>query len=93
MGGSIRGRVASGDCSPEAPTDPDVRIFRIRLFGPRLRYVTGEERCAVAETDNAPATDSLSPTSCGPVASGDLTTYATRRRPDGESCGALSGCR
>ena len=26
------GRVASGDCSPEAPTDPDVRISRIRLF-------------------------------------------------------------
>ena len=29
---------------PEAPTDPDVRISRIRLFGPRLRYVTGEVR-------------------------------------------------
>jgi hypothetical protein len=42
---SIRGRVASGDCSPEAPTDPDMRIFRIRLFGSRLRYVTGEEMC------------------------------------------------
>ena len=27
---------------PEAPTDPDVRISRIRPFGPRLRYVTGE---------------------------------------------------
>jgi hypothetical protein len=40
--GSIRGRVASGDCSPEAPTDPDMRIFRIRLLGPRLRYVAGE---------------------------------------------------
>ena len=36
------GRVASGDCSPEAPTDPDMRIFRIRLLGPRLRYVAGE---------------------------------------------------
>jgi hypothetical protein len=23
-------------------TDPDVQIFRIRLFGPRLRYVAGE---------------------------------------------------
>ena len=33
-----------GDCSSEAPTDPDVRISRIRLFGPRLRYVTGEGR-------------------------------------------------
>jgi hypothetical protein len=29
---------------PEAPTDPDVRNSRIRLFGSRLRYVTGEER-------------------------------------------------
>jgi hypothetical protein len=29
---------------PEAPTDPDVRISRIRLFGSRLRYVTGEVR-------------------------------------------------
>jgi hypothetical protein len=29
---------------PEAPTDPDVRNSRIRLFGSRLRYVTGEVR-------------------------------------------------
>ena len=29
---------------PEAPTDPDVRISRIRLFGPRFCYVTGEVR-------------------------------------------------
>jgi hypothetical protein len=36
----IRGRVASGDCSPEAPTDPDMQIFRIRLFGSRFRYAT-----------------------------------------------------
>jgi hypothetical protein len=36
----IYGLVASGDCSPEAPADPDVRNYRIRLFGPRLRYVT-----------------------------------------------------
>jgi hypothetical protein len=27
------GRVAPGDCSPGAPTDPDVRDYRIRLFG------------------------------------------------------------
>ena len=38
------GRVAPGNCSPEAPTDPDVRDYRIRLFGPRFRYVTVEER-------------------------------------------------
>jgi hypothetical protein len=38
------GRVASGNCSPEAPTDPDVRDYRIRLFGARFRYVTVEER-------------------------------------------------
>jgi hypothetical protein len=43
--GSIRGRVASGDYSPKAPTDPDERDYRIRLFGARLRYVTGEEMC------------------------------------------------
>jgi hypothetical protein len=35
MVGSPRGLL------PEA-TDPDVRNSRIRLFGPRLRYVTGE---------------------------------------------------
>jgi len=28
---------------PEAPTDPDVRNYRIRLFSPRLRYVTWAE--------------------------------------------------
>lgn len=36
----LSGRVAPGNCSPEAPTEPDVQIARIRLFGPRLRYVT-----------------------------------------------------
>jgi hypothetical protein len=25
----IRGRVASGDCSSEAPTEPDMQVFRI----------------------------------------------------------------
>jgi hypothetical protein len=39
-----RGRVAPEDCSSEAPTDPDMRDYRIRLFSPRLRYVTGEGR-------------------------------------------------
>ena len=34
------GRVASEDCSPEAPTEPDMQISRIRLFGPRFRYAT-----------------------------------------------------
>ena len=42
---SIRGRVASGDYSPKAPADPDERDYRIRLFGARFRYVTGEEMC------------------------------------------------
>ena len=37
-------RVAPGNHFPEAPTDPDVRISRIRLFSPRLRYVTVEGR-------------------------------------------------
>jgi len=27
-----RSRVALGDCSPRAPTDPDVRDYRIRLL-------------------------------------------------------------
>ena len=31
-----RGRVALGSCPPRAPTDPDVRVSRIRLFGLRL---------------------------------------------------------
>ena len=35
---SQNGRVAPGDCSPGAPTDPDVQISRIRLFETRLRY-------------------------------------------------------
>ena len=74
------------------PADPDMQVSRIRLFGSRLCYVRGERMCG-SGTDNAAATDSSSPTSCGPVASGDLTTYATCRRPDGESRGALSGCR
>ena len=29
-----------GGLPPEAPTDPDVRNSRLRLFGPRLCYVT-----------------------------------------------------
>jgi hypothetical protein len=37
---STVGWVASGDCSPEAPAEPDMQISRIRLFGPRFRYVT-----------------------------------------------------
>jgi len=32
------GRVALGSCPPRAPTDPDVRNYRIRLFEQRLRY-------------------------------------------------------
>ena len=33
-----RCRVARGDCSPQALTDPDVRNYRIRLLEQRLRY-------------------------------------------------------
>jgi hypothetical protein len=39
--GSSPGRVTPGDCSPEVPTDPDMRNCRIRLFSTRLRYVAG----------------------------------------------------
>ncbi len=38
-------RVAPGDTSPGAPTDPDVRNCRIRLVGAWLRYVA--YRCAM----------------------------------------------
>jgi hypothetical protein len=31
--------VAPGDCSPRAPTDPDVQISRIRFVEQRVRYV------------------------------------------------------
>ena len=31
-------RVALGDCSPKAPTDPDVRDYRFRLFATWIRY-------------------------------------------------------
>jgi hypothetical protein len=39
------GRVALGDCSPRAPTDPDMQISRIRLFDLRIR-------CARIDTVN-----------------------------------------
>jgi hypothetical protein len=42
--GQIDGRVASEDYSSEAPTEPDVQVFRIRLFGSRFRYATIAER-------------------------------------------------
>ena len=32
--------MAPGDCSPGAPTDPDVRNYRIRLFEKRVCYVS-----------------------------------------------------
>ncbi len=34
----IVGRVALGSCPPKAPTDPDVRNYRIRLLEQQLRY-------------------------------------------------------
>jgi len=34
----LRRQVAPGDCSPGAPTDPDLRSYRIRLFGLRVRW-------------------------------------------------------
>ena len=40
----IDGRVASEDYASEAPTDPGMRIFRIRLFGSRFRYAASAER-------------------------------------------------
>jgi hypothetical protein len=40
VSGRFDGRVAPEDYSSEAPTDPDMRIFRIRLFGQRFRYAT-----------------------------------------------------
>ena len=66
---------------PEAPTDPDVRISRIRLFGPRFRLRDGGgDGCAAVGADTAPAAVSSSPTISMPVASGGSTTFATRRR-------------
>jgi len=38
--GPESGRVAPGDCSPGAPTDPDVRNYRIRLFEKRIHYAS-----------------------------------------------------
>ncbi len=32
------GRVALGSCPPRAPSDPDVRNYRIRLLEQQLRY-------------------------------------------------------
>ena len=42
---SSPGRVTPGDCSPEVPTDRDMRNCRVRLFATRLRYVAGERMC------------------------------------------------
>jgi hypothetical protein len=41
------GRVAPERCRPEAPTDPDVQVSRIRLFETRLRYA-GRARLGVS---------------------------------------------
>jgi hypothetical protein len=38
--GGHHGRVALGGFPPRAPTDPDVRISRIRLFETQFRYAT-----------------------------------------------------
>ncbi len=34
--------MAPGDCSPGAPTDPNVRNSRIRLFGSWVRHTTAD---------------------------------------------------
>ena len=39
---------------PEAPTDPDVHNSCIRLFGTRVRYVTGSHGCAAPGAGSAP---------------------------------------
>ena len=39
-GSTTRRRVAAGDCSPAAPTDPDVPNSGIRLLGLDMRYAT-----------------------------------------------------
>ena len=44
-----RCRVAPGDCSPGAPTDPDVRISRIRLVESRVRCAGTFHRAPVDE--------------------------------------------
>jgi hypothetical protein len=38
--GDPSGRVGLGGCPPRPPTDPYVRDYRIRFFGPRFRYAT-----------------------------------------------------
>src|SRR5215469_3344919 len=81
----IDGRVAS-EIALRGSHGSGLRDYRIRLFAPRFRCVMVEERCAAAGADNAPATGSSSPTESAPVASGGLTTCATRRRLGGESC-------
>jgi len=46
------GRVAPGDCSPGAPTDPDVRDYRIRLLGSAIRDTTSAAiRCRFVDTE------------------------------------------
>jgi hypothetical protein len=50
--------VAPGDCSPGAPTDPDVRHYRIRFLRQHLRFAVGASaacRRGQASTETGPA--------------------------------------
>ena len=48
--GGLKGRVARGDCSPRAPTDPDLRISRIRLVTPWCLPSAGFDALAVTRS-------------------------------------------
>ena len=40
---SMRSQVGPGGCPPRPPTEPDVRDYRIRLFGMWFRYARQTE--------------------------------------------------
>src|SRR5690606_25917818 len=67
-------RVAPGDRSPGAPTDPDVRNSRIRLLRQWLRYAI----CTLSERREAPEAGTLSGSpACGPKAFLDSSVAPT----------------
>src|SRR6516162_3844354 len=82
------GRVVSGDCSPETPTDPDMQVFRIRLFSSRFATQRLQDGCGAPAAGNAPEAASSRPTISKPAASGDLTTCATQQPRCNGGCAA-----
>jgi hypothetical protein len=68
-----------GGLLPEAPTDPDMQVSRIRLFGRRFRYVTVGRMRGCGSGYRA-SSRSMPTKISTPAGSGDLANSATHRR-------------